>query len=299
MTANDIWRHLLAHSPSARVAYHHSPTSRWNYATIETGDPQLSYNHRAVLPHEVVLDLDAATEAENFATLKKLSRRLGELKIAHSVWQTGGPAGYHVHVFMAGLKNVSDNHLLKEIIFEWLTQGVEGKFDRQLLGNHLVRMEYGKYEKAYPKDAYKLPVIGLENHFKENVVPEELWAEYRSQVIARAVKRLVPKEARVHGKMPECMRFILSEEFKAHKDCRKRALWVIANYYHKLEDESLFDMLKTFSQYNLAIPLSDREIRGMMRKVKTHTGRRVGCFYRHSLLKELGKNDVVMECEQQ
>lgn len=292
----DVWRHLEAHSPSARVAYHHSPTSRWNYATVETRDPQLSYNHRSVLPNEIVLDLDAATEEENFSTLKTLSKRLVELGVKHSVFTTGGK-GYHIHTFWKGFDRVSENRLLKEKLFEWMTKGIDGKFDKQLLGNHMVRMEGGKYEKAYPREVFKHMVGRERDHFVRNEIPACAWQAYRQEVLEYALKRVKPfKGVTQRGHMPECMRYILSERFKEHKDGGKRAIFVVANWYHALPDEELLALLKTFNSYNLREPLLERELVGQMKRAKEHSGRRVGCRYRHELLESIGAKEAVQRC---
>jgi hypothetical protein len=292
----DVWRHLDAEHPTARIAYHYSPRSRWVYATIETRDRSIEYNHRSVLPTEVVFDLDAATEDENFCTLKKLSGIFREYKIFNSIWHTGGK-GYHIHTFWNRLDTVSEPRLLKEKLFEWLTNGVEGSFDRQLLGNHLVRMEYGKYEKAYPKEKMKLPVL-IDNHFKHNEIPQCVWDDYAHDVLKYALKRLnhKPGDERDNGVRP-CVKYILSPEFKTHKDGAKRALFAVASYYRNREDDKLMEILKTFNSYNLKEPYTERQLQVTIKSVRDHKGRPCGCAFRHSLLKEIGAKEVAEKCE--
>lgn len=295
VNCEDVWRHLSQY-PSSRVAYHHSPASKWVYATVETRDKDLSYNHRSILPNEVVLDLDAATEDENFSTLKKLSSRFVELGVKHSVWTTGGK-GYHIHTFWSGMDHVAEPRCLKEKLFEWLTQGINGKFDRQLLGNHMVRLEGGKYEKAYPREVFKHMVGRERDHFVENDIPEFIWKDYRAEVLSYALRSLKPRQDVPKGSMPECVKYLLSEKFKEHRDGGQRAVFVLANWYHKMPDEELFALLKTFSQYNLREPLLDREIMSQIKRAKNHTGRRCGCRFRHSLLCEIGAKEIAERCE--
>lgn len=291
----DVYKYLEEHSPDCKLAYHPSKRSRWIYTTVSERE-DLDYNHRSVLQNEVVLDLDAKTKEENFEALRKIVARLGALGIKHSVWESGGK-GFHVHTFWKRLGTVKEQRLMKDLLSAWLTWRTGAKVDTQLNGNHLVRLEYGYYEKTYPKGDRKLP-INAENHFVENEIPEHLWGEYATEVLSWALRRLSPEKKKPLRGVPICLRYIMSQEFKKHRDGTKRALFVIASYHRKLSDDALFELLTEYNSYYCSEKLSDRKIKSLIRSVRKHKGRPVGCRYRHELLREVGAGSVADACEQ-
>jgi hypothetical protein len=263
---------------------------------VATRDETLDYNHRDVLPNEVVIDLDAPTEEENFSTLKKLVLRLTTLGYKYSVWSTGGK-GYHIHTHW-NIGNAAEQKFLREKIHAHLVEGVPGTYDTQLLGRHLVRLEYGLYEKAYPKERRKKPTLNVESHFAINEVPECVWREYREEVLKLVLKHLSPrKDVPQYGSIRPCMKHILSPEFKNYKDGSKRAMFIVASYYRNLEDLALYALLSAFNRYNLREPYTRRQLEAVVKSVRAHKGRPVGCRFRHELLLSLGAKKCVDECE--
>jgi len=244
-----------------------------------------------------VLDLDGDTEEENFIALKELVKRFVLLKIKYTAWHTGGK-GYHIHTFWNRLDTVSEPKLMKDTIIKHLVGTVKAKVDFQLSGRHLVRMEGGLYEKKFQDRLYKNLSIKQGEHFEENTIPSTIWAEYAKEVLKWALRRLNPtKDKRPFKGMPNCMKHILSSDFRKYDDGGKRSLFIIASYYRKMEDEKLFQLLDGFNQYRLKIPLSRYQIKSTISSVREHKGRPVGCAYRHALLREIGAGKEAEKCE--
>jgi hypothetical protein len=214
----------------------------------------------------------------------------------HTFTLADGRVTHNCHTFW-NIGNAAEPKLLREKIHDYLVEGVEGVYDKQLLGRHLVRAEYGLYEKAYPKTVHKAPV-NAENHFAVNEVPEAIWKSYREEVFKLMLRHIVPrKNVTQPGHMRPCMKYILSPEFKNHKDGGKRAMFIVASYYRALEDAALYELLGAFNRYNLREPYTTRQMEAVVKSVRSHPGRPVGCKFRHDLLLGLGKKDVVDECE--
>jgi len=273
--------------PHARIAYHYKQNSHWQYTTVEEMNDYTYYNHRDVLPNEIVIDLDEDSLIKNAWCLGKICSKLKKKGIIFSAWHTGN-MGYHIHIFWKKLDTVKENQLLKEILLDWMMKDLPNmKVDRQLLGRHLVRLEYGHHEKKIPKESLKTPVLYKDHHTQENDIPEHIWDEYKKRIVKFAIKRMTYKNKGVtEHKTPACIQYMLSDEFSKHRDGGKRAMFVLASYFHKMEDEKLCELLKRFNRYNLRKPLSSRAIIATILSVRNHKGRRVGCRYRHSLLKE-------------
>lgn len=280
-----------------RIAYHYAQNSWWKYEVTDEWNDSVPYNHRDVLPNEVVLDLDYEDYAENERHAKDIKKRLVQTGLLGSVWRTGGK-GIHIHLFFKGLDRTKEKSLIKNIIADYILLGLSCRVDRQLMGNHLVRMEYGHHEKALPEEKFKEP-IESKNHFYENDVPQECWDLYEKKIVAFAIRRLrwANKKIPYHYETPACVKFISSDEFGKNRDGGKRALFVVASYYHALPDEELAELLLRYNKYNLKKPLPKSALLKIALSVRQHKGRRVGCNYRHQLLEEVGFKNVVELCE--
>lgn len=281
-----------------RVAFHANQRSKWEYADTQNMRSR-KYNHRDVLPDEVVLDFDEEELSANIYWSNKVSEQLHRLGVKHSLWTTGGK-GTHIHTFWEGLDEVAEPRDLKNLLADWMIEGISVKVDRQLMGKHLVRFEWGHYEKALPDKKFKEPVHA-EDHFKYNKIPGPVFEKYKKNVVDYALRRLRWKHSGVKYKYetPCCMKYIASDEFAQHKDGGKRAMFVMASYYSNLPNEELGPLLSRYNKYNLKKPLPKETIIGMVKSVRAHKGRKVGCRYRHELFRDIGAGHIAEKCEKE
>ena len=290
---NKVWKYLDAYCPSLRIALHGAPKSRWVYTTVSERDRTLDYNHRNVLENEVVLDFDNEDIETNYREMTDVSEKLRSKGIKHSVWFSGG-RGYHIHVLWAGVESFKDRRLIKEIIHDYISFGYI--LDTQVIHNHLIRMEWGLYEKKFQDDIVKTPLYHIEDHFVENEIPSSIVSVYvnkRLRALAPAKRRL-PKRTDV----PPCVKYFLSDKFVGKKDGRRRALFIVASHNRDMERTELFKFLRSLS-LRLGCTTTDAAyLWSVVNSVKASSSH-IGCRYRHSILKELGENEVIRECEAQ
>ena len=300
MKPKDVWEYLERNQPDLRVAQHVSKKAPWHYATVNTRDYRRTYNHRAVMQNEVVLDLDDESKDKNSQGYLYMDARGREMKLKFSVWQTGGK-GYHLHYIFEGLEKVHDIRLMKGLLAEHILGPLETvlKWDRQLLGKHLVRMEGGMHER-YPGQ-YRYKTLWEDcGHLQPNKIPNSVWKKYRQEVIKSALYRLRRRHEVPSGRhTPTCLKHILSPKYREHKDGGKRAIFIIASFFRKVPDDELITLLKDYNKYNLREPLNPFQLKQLFDSVRNNKGRFVGCRYRHALLREVGACEVADQCEKQ
>lgn len=283
-----------------KVAFHISPKHPWRYKIYRdkeylesTQFKEIFPNHRQVFPDEVVIDLDTEDMNDYEIATHKVAGRLQEYKITYSLWDTGGKTGYHFHTTFPELKKYDhlDRVYLKKEILKWLTRYVPEtvKVDAQLCGNHLVRAEYGYYEKTPTKEKYKLPIESKD--YGKNLIPQFMLDKLKKQ---KEERKIIKKELKnFKGEFP-CIKYFESEDFVGKKDGRKRALFIIASYYkNKLSDLELFEKLKKYNQYLLNNRVNKQQI---ISTIKSNKGL-VGCPYRKELLQELRRINICEECQ--
>lgn len=278
-----------------RIAYHYSRNSHWKYGNAQEWNDSIPYNHRDVLPNEVVFDFDEEEYEDNAHQAAKVSTILNRAGIKHSVWVTAGK-GMHIHTSWRGLAKVAEPRLLKNLIADHFLQGTKIKVDRQLMGRHMVRMEWGHHEKALPEEKFKTIKIDR-GHFKLNDVPKEVWPLYKQKVIGYALTRMRWEGKEVPKQEPYCMKYFMSQEYREKRDGGKRAMFVVASYYRDLPDKELGNILLQYNNYVLKKPVLKEQIYATIMSVRNNKGRPVGCAYRHDLLKDIGCRDVVEKCD--
>lgn len=289
---------MLSKYPALRLAYHYAHNSRWQYTTVAEADDFTQHNHRDQLPNELVLDFDYDDPEENERRVHYLcDERFVESRINGVLYHTGNK-GYHLHSYWKGLSSCQEPTLLKNLLCDWLLEETDTKVDRQLFGRHLVRFEGGHHEKALPLTKCKEKVRGINNEFEENEIPQEVWDKYVHKVTNYALRRMLWRQQGKPARgRPKCVDYFLSDEFSQHKDGGKRALFIIASYYHDLPDKELGALLDRYNKYNLKRPVSRETLYSTIMSVRGHKGRRVGCNYRHSLLRDIGASSVAEKCE--
>lgn len=206
-----------------------------------------------------------------------------------------GRVTHNCHTFWKGLDKVAEPRLLKNLIADHFLQGTKIKVDRQLMGRHMVRMEFGHHEKALPQEKFKEVKIN-KGHFEENEIPQEIWPLYKQKVVSYAISRMRWEGKEIPKEEPYCMKYFMSQEYREKRDGGKRAMFVVASYYRDLPDKELGSLLLQYNEYVLKDPLSKEQIYAIIMSVRNHKGRPVGCAYRHELLKDIGCGFVVEKC---
>jgi hypothetical protein len=292
----ELWAYMSKHHQDARIAWKGYGKVGWKYSTIadykDTRQEPGNFNHRAVLPEELVLDFDCSDEALPEG-VHFVQQKLDQEKHNFTMWRTNSDkGGVHIHSLWNIPATVAEPQLLKNILAEYLTEGKldEMKIDRQLFGKHLVRFEGGHYEKLPPGKAGRKELLYVNGEpFKKNNIPQAVWDEYTGKVLAFRLRGL--RQARKITRArdtPESIKFILSDKFKEHRDGGKRGMFVLASYYRKLPDEELWQLLRDFNRYNLRVPLTDIQMQAIIKSVREHKGAHVGEPYRKNLLRSIG-----------
>jgi hypothetical protein len=296
-----VINYIDKHAPEDfRLAYHEARNTRWQYYDKNDLHTDVQFNHRDIFPNEVVLDFDEEEIETNAHYASKVMVFLKEQKIKHSVWYTAGK-GIHIHTFFKDLEKVSELKLMKNLLADWMTQSIPITIDKQLMGRHLVRMEFGHHESKMPERIRKTPIGDtFEQHFKKNTIPKHLWQQYEDKILFYALKRLQNKHegGKVTG-IPYCLKYMLSDDFVKHHDGGKRALFCIASYYRNLPDAELGSLLVRYNKYVLKEPLSKEQMYSTVQGVRKHKGRHVGCSFRHEVLRAVGAGEAACTCEKQ
>jgi len=289
---------LLSLFPDITLVWHYNLRGKWTYA--KSSDENAQYflkrfdypNHYIIPPSEVVIDIDTDDKNNLEYVEKELDNRLSRLQYTYSKHRN--PSGKsHYHLLFNGLDKYDsyDRANLKKLILRYLCKGLikKGKIDMQLTGKHCVRMPYGLYEKSKPKWEYKELLID-NDYFTFNDIPQTIMNEFVKEKDKITIY-LTNKED--NGNLP-CINYILHEDFVNAKDCRKRALFIIASYFKKEGKSSVetMDEIKRWNQYKINSYLTDIQI---MNCIKSNKGT-VGCRYREEFLKELGRGDLCKRC---
>jgi hypothetical protein len=285
-------------SEDFRLAYHEYKNAWWRYYTKADTYRKIDFNHRDIFPNEVVLDFDEEDIETNAHYASKVIVFLKEKKIKHSVFYTGGK-GVHIHCFFKGIEKASENKLIKTLLTDWMTGCIDISIDKQLMGRHLVRMEFGHHESKMPERVYKVPIgDSFKDHFTLNNVPKFIWKQYEEKILFFALRRMQYQQegVKITG-IPLCLKYLMSDEFAKHRDGGKRAIFAIASYYRNLPDRELGELLLRYNKYVLKEPLLREQLYQQIKSVRKHKGRHVGCSYRHTLLREVGAGEVACACE--
>lgn len=300
-----LWKYLEKNHPGARVAHKEHGRSPWVYSTVSTIEqlsrPQTWFNHREVLPEELIADYDCP-EKELFDNAMLLVEKLKEENINFSAWRTNGEenGGVHIHALWDIPETVKDVKLLKKLLLEYYVGSLENaKLDTQVLGKHLIRCEAGEYDKLPSWQAKRKTLIGYNgNPLEKNKVPQKVWDEYCSKILRAKLANLrMGRKISSSGATPNSINFILSPNFKEYRDGGKRALFILSSYYHHLPNQELYDLLSEFSKYNCRTPQEDYVIKQMVKRTKNHKGRRVGESYRKDFLRSIGAYSEVYKDE--
>lgn len=292
-----MWTYLERHHPEARVAWKGHGRTGYKYSTVGTYKQELRvdkefFNHRMVLPEEIVADYDCREE-DLIENAKVFIAALTRDDCAFSVWRTNGESagGIHIHTMYDIPESVSDKKFLKQLILEHHVGDIhQYGLDTQVLGNHLIRFEGGNYDKLPPNRAGRKTLI-LQNKdpLVKNKIPQAVWDKYCSGILSNTLKGLRQKRL-IDSTMrtPKSIQFIISPKFKEYRDGSKRALFVLASYYRNLGDDELEKLLREWSRYNSKEPLTDKVLAATIKSARNKEAKPVGERYRIDLLKSIG-----------
>lgn len=293
-----IWDYMREHHPNNRIAYKNYGRSPWLYATVDSPKvDEYKYNHRGVLPEEVVADFDC-DEGELDGKVLDLVKALAKNNVQCSVWRTNGKekGGIHIHMLFDIPDKVTNKKLLKKLILQHYIGDLKlYGIDTQILGNHLIRFEGGHYDKLPTWKAGKKTLVYCHgDSLKKNKVPKKVWQEYARDILPYQLYHLRRgKKIKSKHETPKSIQFLLSDKFKEYKDGGDRALFTLASYYRELNDDELYKLLKDYNDYNLRVPLDHKQIMAKIKSVRNNKGEFVGETYRRELLKDIGAyNDV-------
>jgi hypothetical protein len=254
----------------------------WKYSTVNNRDDNAEYNHREILPYEVVWESDSNNTINNIALGVRLYELLIKDGLVASCWLSGNKS-LHVHCLFEHNDNI-DSKLFKEIIFYHYARNEV--FDKQLLGKHLIRGEYCLHEKTMNRKEY---FCGSETPFI-NKIPS--WVQHQADVIT--LKEILSEARRTISngpyKVPSCIGVLFSKEYYSLTDGRKRALFLLsATLAGTMSYEQILDKLIKWNDGHNT-PLTTFLLRQAARNATNshERGIHMGCKYRHSVITELG-----------
>lgn len=192
------------------------------------------------------------------------------------------------------------------------------KFDKDLIkGTHLIRCELSKNKLGYKtflgytyKDMSFVPYICNE---KNRIYPklgqiklssprkiQELVEEFIEEIRMKKKSERIRKSNRTLGdwgvdsseKLRECVKIILSEDFKKAGDGFQRGMFILLNELRRVFGDSQARVVINDWNAKMDFPLKDKEIEYRF-KLKNYS---LSCGYIHKFLEELGI-DISKKCK--
>ena len=251
-------------------------------------------NHRYVFPDEIVIDIDT-DDKESIKLMKNHAiSRLEFMGKSYSLWKT--PSGkYHIHVFFPDLFSMQKEvrKLYKVYLFKYILGEAFfrlGKVDEQLVrsSRHLIRAEYGYYEKTYPKLAYKKLI-------KKYLSPTEktIPLAVTKQVMGRLSKKKdlkVEYRKEIYGSnkdVPKCVQYLLSQDFGSLGDGRDRALFFLTYWFKKTSQSDWKEKVRRYNKYVLNNYFKEFIVESKI-NYRENSNSRFTHGFLHDLLNDLG-----------
>lgn len=232
---------------------------------------------RKLTPTECVMDLDHVSEMD-MVIIPNWLKSTGMKFIA---WQSG-PNGMHIH-FWANVYGKEAKKQLTDFFASKLEEKFGVKNDLLPMGHGHIRAENSIHpEKGYRKEMLMLNINVVDpiNHIPPQIT---------EKLINVSVNIPTGNNTIRNGKVPKCIRYMLSHQFS---DGRERMLFAIASWYKANEytdDENMQECLEWCKRQNYMI--SPHKIKAT---INSSTGK-VGCRYRHNLLEDIGVD--IGKCE--
>jgi hypothetical protein len=255
----------------------------WIYTTTEQAEDQ-HYNHRDILPGEIVWECDSTVVLDNVVAGLIIYNRLLNDGIIAQAWLSGNKSLHVSALFYT--HNIKDLMAFRTFVFNKYVGDI--KADRALLGKHLIRAEYGVHEKT---GCYKGLLVGPVEPIK-NHIPEDLMSDFDDELFRIEYNKYKDSIKRNTGiyrnRMPKCTGVLLSDEYYAKNDGVNRGLFAISNIYaHNIEDKQKGYELLTKWNSKLKKPFGESTLLYHFRKA-LNTPQSVSCRYLHNLYDELG-----------
>lgn len=220
------------------------------------GNMDCPFNHRQILIDEVVFDFDDESAEVNAETAEIVSAKLRSHGIKFSVWHTGGK-GIHIHTLWNNLWRLNNTSLIKKRILKFFAFG--RKVDYQLAGSHLVRAEWGLYEKNYPRfEKYKTLIADCGGLEYNDILPE-IFESYKNDLSNEIVRSLDKTGGELDDK--EKVKKLMDGDIKI-RDGRERVLFYLIHQLKKIyEFDDVVKKLQSWYYYNGGSKLTPGQIR--------------------------------------
>lgn len=217
------------------------------------------YNHRSILPQEIVIEYDTDDMSVNMKCVDKVRELLKKDGIKYAKWTSGNKSS-HLH-FMLDFDVTAVNYrfLLKRVIMRYYGTFYvkDGVVYTQYINNskkiepdirlaedkHLVRAEFGVHEKT---GKHKTLYMKDKDYPCLSRMPGIMWILYQDEV-----RKHLARKAQYHStdiKGSKYIKYLLSTDFRDAEDGRERALFILIQAL-KGEYESKEDFVKLMQDW--------------------------------------------------
>ena len=275
------------------VVYRPTQNSSWADRCLYLDDKydyRKPYNHRSILPQEVVIEFDDEDKEKNLRLTEEVAKRIRKDKIRYALWDSGNKS-YHLH-FLIDTRNAKNLKLLKSLIIRHYAKDLEVLPDMRMAANkHLIRAEFGVHEK---KQKNKKLIRKSPNYFKLNDLPQDLWVAYGRAMTTVVQRRTTSNLNLVDG--CHCIKYLTSvTRFREVNDGRERAMMILIHVLkEKYSKEEMVEFLVDWYKYSGGYKFSPDQI---ARKVAYHWNRNYNINSMiPELMEELGQEEILRTC---
>lgn len=251
--------------------------------------PFKSYNHRTILPQEVIIEYDTDNKEDNKKYVDIIAKRLLDDGIEYIKWDTSNKS-VHLHT-LVDIKEAGNVQLLKKVFVRHYCEGLPVPDLRLCVDGHLVRAEYGVHEKTGKK---KHIISRSSNYPVVSRIPQVIWNKY-VEVQSIVVKRKTTMNVNELVEDERIKYFLNTHEFGKSDDGRERALFMLIHLFkpkYKGDKQGLVKFLQDWYKYSGGYKLKDKDIEN---KVRYHWSRdyHFGNTYINELLESIGRSDLI------
>lgn len=294
MSLNNYLREYYQWCPNITLVWRESKDKGWNNRAIYLGEnynPLTPYNHRVMLPNEVVIEYDTDNIIINKRYVDEVAKRFKRDGIRFSKWSSGNKST-HLHTLL-DCGSATNIPLLKRVFIRYYTKDLPVP-DLQLCGNnHLIRAEYGVHEKT----GKRKELISKDKDYPcLSSIPTEVWSLYYKEV-GIIMNRKVSIDTKEFEQLPGIQHLFRTEEFRKYNDARKRAmLLLIIALKDKYTTQELVEYLWSWYHYNSGTDLTKQDI---IKKVHYYTVTKqypisFWTKYLNDLLEDLDRSDLIL-----
>lgn len=269
--------------------------------------------HREIFPDEIIIETDMSSRRQNYLYGNRLCKRLRLNGFNYSKWGSGNKS-VHIQVFFPQLKRLysSDKRKkIKELFVRWLCgckrnyplcnycdgskrgdemidcDVVNKNIDMQLLGKHMIRMEYS----IHPKTRRLKKLEEEYDTGEDNVLPDKVVKQFN-----KSFKNIITFNTNTKKNVSDmmCIHYFLNTPID---DCRERVCFSITNNLMRNKGaQDARDILHTWNEKVLKGYLRPSQLEGNI-KGALRTNYSPGCNYNKGLLRELGVLSVCNYCK--